>query len=198
MRKRKPYEHCTGPKVTNELRQTQDCEYSRPRRRNDLKYVGYWGDSYHRETNNWKDRREKQYRSGKRGERHELVFNNEDGGWRQQWNLERYLKKHDIPFRVEEIRHVERRKRVTKTKRVKDYQVPVYCYGYEWREGADGNKNLFRVVKHQIGYQWKYREIPLDKPVVTYYNVSVRDGWKLIWWSDKDIGIEYILKRTEW
>lgn len=196
MRKRKPYEHRAGPKVTNELRQTQDCEYSRPRRRNDLKYVGYWGDIYHRETKNWKDRRVKQYREEKRGQQHELVF--ETSNWSQQWNVECYLKKHDIPYRVEEIRHIEKRKHVIRTKRVKDYQVPNYVYTWKYLERPDGTKYLVRVVKHLSGYSWKYREEPLDKPKVRYYNVSVRDGWRLVWWSDKDIGIEYILKRTEW
>lgn len=195
MRKRKPYEHCSAPKVTNELRQTQDCEYSRGRRRNDLKYVGYWGGgSYHRETNNWKDKRLTQYREGKRGKRHELVF---ETGWRKLWTLERYLKGKDIPFCIEEIRHTERRKRVIRTERVKDYQIPNYVYDWKWLERPDGTKYFGRVVKHISGYSWKYKEITLDKPIIKYYNVSVSDGFRVIWWSDKDIGIDYILKRIE-
>ena len=182
-------------KVRNELRQTQDCEYSRPGRISKLKYVGYWQDSYHREIDNWKDKRRTQYRDEPRGEYNEIEFDNQS--WRKKYRLERYLKEQEIPFRVEVIRETVRHKKVLRKKRVKDRQVPNYIYGLKYSKKPDGTKYLARVVKHQSGYSWKYLDITLDKPEVRYYNKKVTIGFKVIWWSNKDIGMEYILRRTE-
>jgi len=194
---RKPYDWYDGPHVMNELRQTHDCEYRRPRRVQRLKYLTHWGDSRYRETKSWKDNRKTQYRQDGRGQRHEMTFDTEDA-WRKQWNIEKYFKEHDIPYCTEDIKEARPYSRTVYYEMVKSYQVPYYCYTWEFITQPDGTSRFGRVVKHQIGFEWKFKSIPLDKPVTTWYNGSVSTGWKLIWWSDKDIGIDHILKRIHW
>jgi hypothetical protein len=175
-----------------ELRESQNREFSRPKRTKKLKEYTWSSGSFHK-TKSWKDCRKKQYRNEKRGERHELNFN--ICCWRQQWNLELYLKNHNIPYRVEHIREIERRKRTITTRIIKDRQVPVYNFKYEWLRRSDGTKYCAKVLKHQVGYSWVYRDVPLDKPVVKWYYVSRLTGYKVVWWSDKNIGIEYVLNK---
>jgi hypothetical protein len=191
MRKRWP--HYNGPRVLNELRNSQDG-YGRRRRINDLKYVLYW-DDYFRETKNWKDHRKKQYRDRPRGEQHEMLF--DEKFWRKRWKLECYLKDHNIPYRIEELRETHTYERTIRTRRVKDRQVPVFTTVWRWAERPDGTKFIVRERGHQTGFRWEYRDEPLDKPYTKKYKGSTTTGYRLTWWSDKDIGIEYILRRIE-
>jgi len=63
----------------------------------------------------------------------------------------------------------------------------VPAYTYSWNPAK----------RHQIGWKWVYRKIPLDKPIIRWYNYSVTYDYRLVWWSDKDIGIDYILDKIE-
>jgi len=197
---RKPYDWYDGPHVMNELRETHACKYSRPRRVKKLKNLNYWGDSRYRETNSWKDNRKTQYHEDGRGQRHELELtqNSNFDSWRQEWNLEKYFKANDIPFCIEQIKESRQGEYVIYTKREKTYQIPKYCYTWEFITQPDGKEKFGRVGKHQIGFEWRFVEVPLDKPKVIQYNRSVSIGSRVIWWSDKDIGIDHILKRIHW
>ena len=193
---RKPYDYYDGPHVMNELRNSHACKYARRGRVADLKHLNFWGDSRYRETNSWKDNRKAQYRTGGRGKRNELELT--DNCWRKEWNLEKYFKANDIPFCIEQIKESRQGEYVIYAERVKTYQVPKYCYTWEFITQSDGKKKFGRVVKHQIGFEWRFIEVPLDKPKVIHYNRSVSIGSRVIWWSDKDIGIDHILKRIHW
>ena len=197
MRKRKHYDWCGSPKAMNERRQTQNCEYNRPKRASGLRYVLGRGRHNYCSDNSWKGKRKTQYRENGRGKRHELKL--PESNWRQQCGLERYLREHDIPFRIEDLRETQVRERWTYSKRVPTNVVPRYCYKWGTITYADGKTSRYgQIISHQIGWEQKYRDIPLDKPKVVYYNVSVSAGWRAIWWSDKDIGIEHVLKRRSW
>lgn len=194
MRKRKnPYWY-NGPRVRQELRETQDCPYSRRSRVNDLKYCLYDGHG-NWPGESWKGKRQKQHRENPRGEQHEIVLS--DNNWRNMYAIKEYLTEHNIPFRIEDICERQRRKQVFRTKRVKDYQVANWVYRWHWVKNDEGKKTLERHKSHQAGYSWRYKEITLDKPNVRYYNVSIRVAYNLTWWSDKDIGMDYILNRIE-
>lgn len=174
---------CRRPRTAAEKRANQNCEYVRPSRRphllpdnRDYKDVI--------KTRNWKDHRKTQYRSAHRGARHEMIFDNLS--WREQWALKEYFEAQEIPHNIEDIEERQRRKHVIRTKRVKTVQVPVYS-----RPWGFPNKG------HQIGFKWLYEEVPLDKPKIEWYNYSVTVAHRVVWWSDKDIGIDFVLRRIE-
>jgi hypothetical protein len=172
---------CRRPHTTAEMRANQDREYVRGKRL-PSQLPSWYDDITTTQTRNWKDHRKTQYRTGKRGQKHELIFDNLSR--RQQWVLEEYFKAHDIPHNVEDIKRKERRKYVIHTESVKDYQIPVFTFA--WLSKG-----------HQIGYRWIYKDVPLDKPIIRWYNYSVTIGTRVVWWSDKDIGIDFILRRIQ-
>ena len=184
MRKR-----CKGhasSRVLNELRQTSDCEYSRARRLGRLKEV-LWLDNRYHETNSWKDSRKTQHREESRGERHERYLDEKSATRHDEWHLSKYLRDNNIPFRLVPKYKTVVLKSIIRTKRVKDRQVPVYTWHFS-------NEHKFEI-SHQIGFKWEYIDVPLDKPYVKRYKQTTLIGHTLIWWSDKDIGIDYILRR---
>jgi hypothetical protein len=194
MRKpRNPYWY-NGPRVRQELRYTQDCPYSRRSRINDLKYCLYDGHG-NWPGENWKGKRKQQHREYSRGEKHGMVLS--DNNWRRIWSIKQYLTEHNIPFKIEDICERQKRKQIIRTERVKDYLSADYVYRWQWDKDANGKKTLMRYRSHQCGFSWKYKEVTLDKPKVRYYNVSIRVAYNLTWWSDKDIGMDFILNRIE-
>ncbi len=165
-------------RVTSEKRANQDCEYVRAKRK-PSSLPDPWDDYNTVVTKSWKDKRKTQYRGEKRGPKQSIHLN--DKAWRILWDLEEYFKKHDIPYRVEKKRKKVIYTVTITTKREKWRQVPLYTHP-------------FRGTVHQIGFRWEYREIPLETPIVKRYKSYESLGYEIVWWSNKDIGIDYIVK----
>lgn len=163
---KKYYGYFRAPKTTNEKRQRQNCEYSRAKRRpNNLPDT--WDDLpvRARDQKSWKHKRKTQYRGPKRGEKHSITLDN--ASYRILWNLEEYFEDHDIPFDIEQNRE---------SKMVPDF---------DYVKHSTGKKNMF-------GWEICYHErVPNGKLRKYTYTVS----HTVTWWSNKDIGLDYILKK---
>jgi hypothetical protein len=134
----------------------------------------------------WKKKRKKQYRVGSRGEHY--IF--ETKSWRDVWELEHYFEDNDIPFRVDEITEVRQGVRYITEKRVEG--KPTKKYHRIW---VDGKYILDK--SHQIGWKRNFSWVPLDKPIEIVYTYNRTVGYEVHYWTDKDIGIEFILKKIE-
>ena len=177
------------PRTNNEKRANQD-EYDngtkviplcrakrRPRNLTDA-----WDDKYHEVQRSWKVRRQRQYRGEPRGAEHHVFLE----GWQNMWRMDEYFLDHDIPYKIERVLEKYTYKAPIYSKKVKR-RVP----HYEWKFVRE-NKKLVRVIQHQSGYTDEY-----DFVLIGYQTkVGARlIGHNLIWWSDKDIGIDFILKQ---
>jgi hypothetical protein len=151
--------------------------------------VDTYDDLWVKPQKSWKDKRKTQHRDGPRGKRHEIVFDKGRGWYSPEtWALEQYLQAHDIPYYIKNIKKSYMYCDKTAWVWVPHYQKPKVYYVWRWRNGT-----LWREFGHQIGYEWVYRKKKLDKPVEKWYNRSETIGYKVVWWSDKDIGLEYII-----
>ena len=169
------------PRTRNEARQNQEG-WCRPKRR-PAHLADAWDDKSHCIQNTWKVKRKTQYRVGKRGQKHTFIADSKI----RNWVLPEYFDKHDIPYRIEPI-YQSYMCKIPIQKKIIIGKIPKYVIKYIW-EG----KKLVNKQKHQIGYkdivEWKtvgYKE----KQV--YYVTAYR----ITWWSDKDIGLEYILSKV--
>ena len=95
----KVYRYGRAMRTTQELRANQDCPYTRAKRKKNYLPNAYW-DDYIRTTNNWKDKRLKQYRPDGRGEKHRVVL--PSSKWQSFSALEEYFKSHNIPYHLSE------------------------------------------------------------------------------------------------
>lgn len=128
----------------------------------------------------WKVLRKTQYRNGKRGQRH--VYEIYDK-WYSGWKFEEYCREHDIPCAVKNYAHLESSWEYQKTWEIICYRPTIGCT----------INNIKYPNLHPIyGYVYHY-DLPLVKRVWSVY-----DKTELIWWSDKDIGIERILNRARY
>lgn len=171
------------PRTTAEKRANQDGEFVRGRRKPHLLPSSY-DDIYVKGTKSWKDKRLTQYRDKPRGKKHEIIIKGQNYIFLSDWRLQDYLEKYDIPYRLEPIRENFQKSSWVTTKREKWYLKPRFCYS--WNPDK----------RHQIGFDWVYRDVPLDKPYKVVYTYSRQIGTKIVWWSDKDIGIDYILNQV--
>lgn len=184
--KRKNYRYYRSPKTLNEAKASQDCEYVRAKRRPHNLPNG-WDDQPHCTQKSWKVKRRKQYREKPRGKKHEMFF--EDLKWRVRWELQEYFDEHNIPYHIEDHRETyDYTYEVSEN--VKDYQVPWYTEKY--RRDEDGK--YVRYAVRQSGYRWIYKTVKTGK--FKTVKRSVDAGTTLRWWSDKDIGVEYIMARA--
>jgi hypothetical protein len=177
------------PRTNNEKRANQD-EYEgnvkiqamcrgkrRPRNLADA-----WDDKHRCCQRSWKVRRKKQYRGYKRGEEHSVFLE----GWCGIWRMQEYFEKHDIPYKIEKVTEPYTYKAEIRSKVVKR-QVPNYVYKWVYKD-----KKLVREIQHQAGYTNEYEYV-----VIGYQTVQGKRllGYNLVWWSDKDIGIDFVLKQ---
>lgn len=170
MRKRS-YRWYRHPKTTAERRANQDG-WSRARR-NQKNLVDYYDDIPISTSKSWKDKRKTQYRPEGRGKRHEIYVDS----CYYEWEIAEYLRNHDIPHHIETIckRHVRYRWQYTKSVFV----------GYK------------EIILRDKTYWWpKWETVDLEKPICRKAYWSETLGYKITWWSNKDIGIDYILKAT--
>ena len=185
---------CRNPRSTYERRANSDPEvqeYVRGKRM-PMNLPDTWDDKPTTTTKCWKDKRKTQYYPDGRGKKYEIVLKDEKR-WGPIWRLEEYFREHDIPYRIENIEKNYRFKRVIRTKRVLDHTIPYYYWKYEYVDGK-----FIYTRQHQIGYREIFKEIPLDKPIVRWYNGTRLVGHRVIWWYDKDIGIDRIIQSCNW
>ena len=170
------------PRTRAEARANQEG-WERPRRR-PRNLPNSYDDRYPQaDRKSWKAKRKTQYHPGGRGKEHSITV---DADFTYEWDLTVYFKEHGIPYRIECVSESRMRK-FKKWKRVKTgWRHPIYHTRYTKK---DGIPQIVRIVLRyedewtweQDGWEWK----PVTDVV----------AYKIIWWYDKDIGIDHILKQ---
>lgn len=185
MRKKKTYHYYRRIRTTQERRAGQNSKYVRAKR-NFANLPNAYDDvrSTHQKT--WKIKRLKQYRDKPRGRRHEYII---DNCWRSEWQFRDYCEEHDIPHTVEPIKEEYTYKRNV-TNKVVLYTRTVYATKYV---KIDGKTRIVTDYSHPIGKRDFYGWIPTGE--VEYIKATKTIGYRLIWWYNKDIGIERIVNR---
>jgi len=181
-------------RTTQERRMSFSCEaqYVRPAR-NFKNLPSTWDDTHVHGDTSWKGIRKKQYRAEGRGQKHEIVVTDCDR-WYRVYKVKEYFEKYDIPYRIEDIKEqYTYNHRVTKW--VERFRRPRYQMKYSWVTGADGKRVMTRVRGHQIGWETIGDHVYTGE--VRTIKGSKTVGFKITWWSDKDIGISYILNRIQ-
>ena len=168
------------PHTRNEARQNQEG-WCRPKRR-PAHLADSWDDRPRCIQNTWKVKRNKQYHTGGRGKKHTLILDRNV----KEWILQEYFEEHNIPYRIEDVKQSYMRRWPIR-RRVVVGQRPYYIKKYIW-----AGRKLKTIETHQIGYEdifeWKTIRYE-DKPI------SYTVGYRITWWSDKDIGLEHIIKK---
>lgn len=180
MKKNLKYVYYRHPRTTQEAKANQEGWERAKRRPRNL--PSNYDDMYPTHEKTWKNKRKTQYRPGGRGKKHSIEV---DLDWTYEWDLSCYFIEHDIPYRIESVCE-SRTKKFKKWKRVSKGTYPVYRRQF-WRQ--DGklmwvDKISYWTEKYEWvhdGWEWK--------PVVDIV------AYRVTWWSDKDIGIDYILKQ---
>jgi len=174
--RKKSYRYCRRMRTkqertsNNQVREDGErVQWGRARRRGS--YLDPWNLEKCAHTDaSWKAKRNTQYYPGGKGERHEIFIKVD--GWRHEgdirWAFKNYCDDHHIPYGVEEV--------VTKELRTRNFikYIPVY--------DDLTNKSIVHWMRIEIG---EIQEYWIKKVI----------GVKLIWWHDKDIGLERILDR---
>lgn len=171
--RKKQYSYFRRPKTTAERKANDDPEIKNYVRGKRLPKTlpDTWDDQKLTYSKSWKDRRKTQYRPQKRGKKHTIEVG--VGFWRHGlWELEDYFLEHDIPYQIKDKKRsrIETRTKKLMPVRTKAYWEIYHCgwTPYEWVECAP-------------------------------YHVTIIEhlGYYISWWSDKDIGIDYILRSIE-
>ena len=134
--------------------------------------------SYYPLHQSWKRSRTTQYRSGKRGQKHSVNINDR---WYASWKFTHYCKVHNIPCEVIHHSHQESRWEYRRT------WAFLRNEPYEQKYKKAGKWCSKLACRSIYGWIYHYDELKIKR------TWSVYDYTELIWWSNKDIGIEYIL-----
>lgn len=188
-------------RTTAERCANQDSEYVRAKR-NPANIPNAYDDYFVPEKKSWKHNRETQFRCGGRGEEHSLFISNKD--YICEYALKEHFRGNNIAYKIEQIKEQRRSCRIIYTERVKSHQVPNYVYHLvKYKNILPGPSVRWKTVrrreiKHQAGFKWIYWNKPLDTPRIECYTYNNEIGFNLTWWSDKDIGMDYILKECSY
>jgi len=138
----------------------------------------------------WKVKRNKQYHANGRGQRHEIKIEDVTTYYDKSYKFKKYCENHNIPYVVETIRKSYIIKR-PEYKTVVVGRKPHYVFRYEYVKDGN-NKNIFtQTIRHQCGWLNITEQVKTGN-IIVYHNTR-EIGVRLIWWSNKDIGIQYIL-----
>lgn len=179
------------PKVLKELKYSEDEEHSPyirgKRAKRQLSYI--LNDENHKLSPRKIKKKEK------RGRRHEKLLLYKDLGERRRyaskWALEEELNKSKVRYKIENVYEYYNEERpVYESVYVGDWYTIV-----DWRYEKDPVTRKKKLV-YIWGYKPKYENVKTDKIKIVRVKEDV--GLRLIWWSDKDIGIEYIIKRISY
>lgn len=180
-----------SPRTRNEERQNQSEEYSKNHewcraKRRPVHLADSWWDRHGCVQRTWKERRKTKYRPGKRGQKHILFIDH----YKDVWKLKEYCEEHDIPHDMENVTEPYTYRVPVKEKRVL-FTIPRYYTKSHYGKDAFRRTIVTERTQHQIGY-----EDIVEWVLVGYKDVHTRRtiGYNFTWWSDKDIGIKYILR----
>ena len=171
-KQRRIYRWMRHPRTTAEKRANQDTEYVRGRRL-PKQLVDTYDDINICTQKSWKKKRKKQYRVNGRGHKHAIILHSNRLG-AELWKLEEYFQGHDIPYCVDTLYKTER---------------TLHYYYRDYRQVKSVPMLLGKTIYWKPIY--KYVIVPYDEPKT--YKISTVIGYKITWWSHKDIGVEYIL-----
>lgn len=142
-------------------------------------------DKCHNHEKSWKKRRDKQYREESRNEQEEHVVWLEDR--LNTWGLEEWFVDHNIAYKIEWV--FETRMGVQKYGWCRVCVTQFFCnlkrHGVKNKDGCGEDENSYTY------YRYVWDKLPNPKPKSIQYR-----RYKLTWWSNKNIGIEYVLKQN--
>lgn len=171
----------TQERRTNGSRKDRDLAVWRRAKRSASNIPDAWDDFAIFYQKSWKKHRKTQYRSEIRGRKHEVCLGPEliDGEWlnrQRMFSLERYFQDHDIPYKITENRELIQMIEVFNYDEKGFLQSAIGHNGYCFNRIPyyDGMLDDYDYCRH--GY-WKRKLL----------------GYRVTWWSDKDIGIEYLI-----
>jgi len=172
------------PRTRNEAKQNQDG-WCRPKRR-PAHLADAWDDRPRGYQRSWKKFRKTKYRLGHRGQKHTVFCE----GYVKAWSLKEYCESHDIPYNMERVTEVYTYRTPIYSKRLL-WRTPKYFYKHVWGKNKNGDRCILKEVRHQVGWEDRY-----DWVIIGYQNKQGHKllGYNFIWWSNKNIGVEYILK----
>jgi hypothetical protein len=124
----------------------------------------------------------------KRGKKHEIEITGENYSCLSDWRLQEQLVEQGIPYRIEKLMHVEIKER-KKYERVITGQVYRIVDTSKTRDPITNELVRQNVYKLVDNYEWVV--VGTEK-----YKSRRQYGVRVVWWSDKDIGIKYILSRS--
>ena len=181
------------PYTMNEKRYSQD-EYDgitkvplmcrAKRRANNL--ADSWDDKRRCVQKSWKEIRKTKYHPTGRGKKRTIFINER----LHEWVLMKYLEAHKIPYVMEDVKEVNSQCQVPIRKRIFVGEEPAYRQQREWIINKEGER-VREWTRKPLGYNIKiYEWRTVGYRTRTYYRTK---GFNLTWWSNKDIGINYIL-----
>lgn len=155
-----------------------------------------WDDRPTTVTKSWKDKRHTQYRLDGRGEKREIYFNTK-ARWGLVWHLEEYFKDNDIPYCLNRLYETEVSVKTGYWDNFATIGYEEYTYIRKIRPYNPKSKKKFKTkyeividIRPIFGRVW----VEYDDPHEVYYRHD--KGYNLTWWSNKDIGIDYILAQS--
>lgn len=173
------------PKTRNEAKKNQEG-WCRPKRR-PAHLADAWDDRPRGYQKSWKKFRKTKYHIGGRGKKHTLFLKD-----KQAWELQEYCEAHSIPFSMETIREPYKTSRIPITKAVWVGKKPVYLTRYRKVYDFATKKYVRQSERYLAWYTNLYEHYIVGYRTVTYSHTI---GYDCSWWYDKDIGVEYIIKR---
>jgi hypothetical protein len=188
------------PRTTQERRaNTKRSKWARGRRRMG-NLINTYDDPQVCIQKTWKVKRRHQHRENARGKKHTLFLANEGGSscrwlfWIKMWDLEEYLKNHDIPCHVRKIEQIEVRVQTHHERYVITGWEP-YTKVCAVRPKKNGARKTETQYVTETGWRTVYgwRKVKLKEP--REWRTSTLIGYEVTWWSDKDIGMDYILQQ---
>lgn len=106
-------------------------------------------------------------------------------------------------FLKQELDALKIRHKIERVYRNEYYEVPVYedvCIGQVWSIVGHKYEKNHETKKSEMKYVWgykpKYERVKTDKTKKVKRRIEL--GFRLIWWSDKDIGLDYILRKISY
>jgi hypothetical protein len=174
------YNYCHAGRVQQELRANSEYREDGERVKwgrgcRSIHELDQWlNDKPHNREKSWKRKRKTQYRD--RAQMQEYVLDFDDILF-NDWELNEWFDDHDIPYRWETFRKAEYRTIKGYWRNVFDYTIP-----YVDHRGINRLRCIYKRVF-----------VPYKKPRRDKY--SKITGYRLTWWSDKDIGIEQLMTR---
>jgi hypothetical protein len=194
--RKKNYGWYRAPRTTQERRENGKRSKWGRAKRNSRNLVNSWDDARFTHQKTWKVKRRHQYRE--RGKEHTVFLPNDGakswGFWVNTWELEEYLNDKGIPFRLEKVEQCECRTQSTqRVYRCVGHEPYTYVRAIRPRKnGAKKVETRYETVtSYRSTYDWV--TVKLAKPRTTRWSTLL--GYRLTWWSDKDVGMERIIQR---